>query len=145
MPDVVESRIANAFFENANVSEDMIASLSGKDERSGFTFLDSLPKIISRQVGTGRRRQGGLWVGGKSVLTTSTLSFIPNALNQTLHSSPENLEIDILLSGIISTSIRRGIITDIIDIRSDVRDLSIRCFKARSFAAAIDATRLAAR
>ena len=49
MPDVVDSRLANAFFGKANVSEDML-----------------LPKTIFRQISLGRRRQGGV-VGRRQV------------------------------------------------------------------------------
>ena len=120
MPDIVDSRLANAFFDKANVSEDLIA-------RSGFT----LPKIISRQIGLGRRKQGGLWVGGRSVLTISTLSFSPNSMNRGLHVAPEELEINMPLSIIDDLSVHRGVITDIIDVRSVVGGLKIRCFKWR--------------
>ena len=125
MSDLVDSRLANAFFDNANVSGDM-----------------PLPKTISRQISASRRKQGGLWVGGKSVLTTSTLSFSPNDMNRAMHADPEEMEINISLSSIEEVSVQRGLITDVIDIRSAAGNLKIRCFRAKSFAAAIEATRL---
>jgi len=141
-PDVVDSRRANAFFENANVSEEVTALRSGKNERAGSPLL---PTVISRQIESGRRKQGGLWVGGQSVLTASTLGFSPSPMNRALHADPENLEINIALSSISDISVHRGIVTDIIDIRYAAGVLKIRCFKAKSFAAAIEATRLAVR
>ena len=78
-------------------------------------------------------------------MTTSTLSFSPNDMNRAMHVSPEELEINISLSCIYDISVHRGVVTDIIDVRSVDGNLKIRCFKARSFAAAIEATRLAVR
>ncbi len=127
MPDVVDSRLANAFFDKANVSEDML-----------------LPKVISHQISVGRRKQEGLWVGGKSILTISTLSFLPNSMNKALHADREDLVVNIPLSSIDGISVHRGFVSDIIDIRYAAGNLKIRCFKAKAFAAAIEATRLAA-
>lgn len=89
--------------------------------------------------------RGGLWVGGKAVLTTSTLSFAPNSMNQALHATPENLEISISLTNISNVAVHRGLSTDVIEIRTDVGILKIKCVKAKAFAAAIEATRIAAR
>lgn len=87
--------------------------------------------------------QGGLWVGGKAVLTISTLSFSPNGMNRALHASPEELEVRVPLSSITDIHIRRGFITDIIDVHSAIVTLTIRCFKAKSFVVAIEAARRA--
>lgn len=137
MSDIVDNRLANVFFANASVSED----LAGKDHQGSSSLL---PKAISRQIDAGRRKQGGLWVGGKAVLTTSTLSFTPNSMNQALHATPENLEISISLANISNVAVHRGLITDVIEIRTDAGILKIKCFKAKAFAAAIEATRNAA-
>ena len=142
LTDVVDSRHANAFFKNANVSEEMTGLLSDKNGRAGFRLF---PKIISRQIDIGRGKQGGLWVGGKSVLTTSTLGFNPNTVNQAMHADPEDMEINILLSSISAISVHRGYITDVIDVRHAAGVLKIRCFKAKSFAASIETARLALR
>lgn len=138
MSDIVDNRLANVFFANASVSED----LAGKDQQEDSGLL---PKAVSRRIDAGRRKQGGLWVGGKAVLTTSALSFAPNSMNQALHAAPENLEISISLANISNVAVHRGLITDVIEIRTDAGILKIKCFKAKAFAAAIEATRIAAR
>ncbi|MBV7484075.1 hypothetical protein [Bordetella sp. BOR01] len=138
MSDIVDNRLANAFFANARVSED----LAGNGRRGDSSLL---PKAISRQIDAGRRKQGGLWVGGKAVLTTSTLSFAPNSMNQALHAAPEDLEISVSLANISNVAVHRGLITDVIEIRTDTGIVKIKCFRAKAFAAAIEATRIAAR
>ena len=132
MSDIVDTRLANAFFDYAKLSDDM----AGTDKREGI-----LQKTISRQIDTNRGKQGGLWVGGKATLTTSTLGFAPNSMNQELHAAPEDLEISISLAKISNVAVHRRLITDIIEIRTNAGIFKIRCFKAKAFAAAIDAAR----
>jgi len=138
LSDIVDSRLANAFFANARVSVD----LAGSDQRGDCS---PLPKAISRQIDVRRRKQGGLWVGGKAVLTTATLSFAPNSMNQALHAAPEDLEVTISLANIDNIVVHRGLITAVIEIRTGTGILKIKCFKAKAFATAIEAARLAAR
>lgn len=138
MSDIIDTRLANAFFSNARVSED----LTGKDQRGECS---PLPKAISRQIDVGRRKQGGLWVGGKAVLTTSTLSFAPNSMNQAMHAAPEDLEMNISLADINNVMVHRGLITAVIEIRTGAGILKIKCFKAKAFATAIEAVYIAVR
>jgi hypothetical protein len=133
LSSIVDTRLANAFFANARMAED----LAGKDQQGDSS---PLPKVISRRIDAGRRKQGGLWVGGKATLTAATLSFAPNSINQALHAAPEDLEISIPLADISNVAVHRGLITDIIEIRTSAGILKFKCFKAKAFAAAIEAT-----
>jgi len=58
-------------------------------------------------------------------------------MNVDLHEKPTSLEVEVPLSEILDLGLRRGLITDIIDVRSATRLLSIRCFRASSFRAQI--------
>ncbi|MEL4377889.1 hypothetical protein [Brucella cytisi] len=127
-PNVIDSRLVNAFFDKAMLSE-----------------INPLPKPLLRQIDDRRRKQAGLWVGGKSLLTTTTLSFSPNEMNRALHVRPSELEIEILLSSINDISVQRRLITNVITVRFETGVLKIRCFKAISFVAAIEEARLAMR
>ncbi|MBC2887465.1 hypothetical protein H7Q97_18975 [Ochrobactrum sp. CM-21-5] len=101
-----------------------------------------MPKTISHQIDDRRHKQGGLWVGGKCLLTATALSFSPNDMNRALHTRPDELDVAIPLENIIEISVQRRLITDAITVRFDTGVLKIRCFRARSFAAAIEAARL---
>jgi hypothetical protein len=125
---VIDSRLANAFFDNATLSENNLLS-----------------KRISLQIGNRRQKQRGLWVGGKCILTTTALSFSPNDFNRALHAHPDELDIEMPLESIIELSVQRRLITDMITVRFATGDLKIRCFKARSFIAAIEVARQAVR
>ena len=63
-------------------------------------------------------------------------------MNRALHAQPDELDIEIPLESINEISIQRRLITDMITVRFAEGLLNIRCFKARSFAASIEATRL---
>src|SRR3546814_5662248 len=93
LSDIVENRLANVFFANASVSE----ALAGEDHQGSSSLL---PKAICRQIDAGRRRPGGLWVRGRAVLPTSTLSYTPDSMNQSVQATPENMEISIPLAHI---------------------------------------------
>ncbi|WP_435655383.1 hypothetical protein [Brucella pituitosa] len=104
---------------------------------------DLLPDTISGQIDERRHRQGGLWVGGKCELTAATLSFRPNDMNRALHAHPDELRVEIHLNDIVGISIQRRLITDAITVKFANGVLKIRCFRAKSFTAAIEAARLA--
>jgi len=125
-PNVIDSRLVNAFLDNASLSE-----------------TDLLPDTISGQIDERRRRQGGLWVGGKCELTAATLSFRPNDMNRALHARPDELSVEIHLEDIVGISVQRRLITDAITVRFATEVLKIRCFRAKSFTVAIEAARLA--
>jgi hypothetical protein len=135
---VIENRAANAFFPDAHVSSAAIGRLADSAEMSGQWFLARfLPGIFTRQMSALRARQGGLWVGGRVVLTTTSLRFQPNQMNINLHEKPTSLEVEVALSEILDLGLRRGLITNIIDVRSATGLLSIRCFRADSLRAQI--------
>lgn len=125
-PNVIDSRLVNAFFDNARSLE-----------------TDLLPDTISGQIDERRRKQGGLWVGGKCELTAATLSFRPNDMNRALHAHPDELNVAIQLGDIIEISVQRRLITDAITVLFATGVLKIRCFRAKSFIAAIESARLA--
>lgn len=102
-----------------------------------------MPDTISGQIDERRHRQGGLWVGGKCELTAATLSFRPNDMNRALHAHPDELRVEIHLNDIVGISIQRRLITDAITVKFANGVLKIRCFRAKSFTAAIEAARLA--
>ncbi|TPG21523.1 hypothetical protein EAH87_03345 [Sphingomonas koreensis] len=135
---VIETRAANALFADAHVSSAAIGRLADSAEMSGqWLWARLLPRIVTRQMSALGARQGGLWVGGLVVLATTSLRFQPNQMNVNLHEKPAGLEVEVPLSEILDLRLRRGLITNIIDVRSATGLLSIRCFRASSFRAQI--------
>ena len=79
---------------------------------------------------------GGLWVGGTLSLHTDCLRFNPNKLNKRHHELLSNKKIN--LDQVKSVIVRKGTITDIIDIQMLHGILSVRCFGAHEFAKKIN-------
>ena len=89
--------------------------------------------------------QGGLWIGGKAVLTLTDLTFTPNAMNELFHLATDTLKWSAPLKEIAAVAVRNGVVTDIIDVHLHSGQRSIRCFKAKAFAALIKQTLVAQR
>ena len=82
-----------------------------------------------------RAAYGGLWVGGSAELTTTVLSFQPNAANRAVHKG--NLSFSLPLIDIVDVAHRRRFLTGILSISTRHGSIKMRCFGARQFGAAI--------
>ena len=150
---VIDTRFANALFADASPSPQALEAVGQLLDRTltntqPYRFLGPfmsglLPKILSIELGWFKRRQGGLWVGGKAVLSPSALKFSPNGMNEAIHSNPERLNWTIPINEISGVEVRSGLISDIVDIQCRSGRLSLRCFKATAFAAKIEQARQA--
>lgn len=124
--NVVARKLANALFKDAEIG-DRTQTLLGPGGRMG--------------AGAMKKLMGGLWVGGTAYLTTDAVEFHPNGLNRALHKDPESLSVVLPLRGITGVETRFGIATQIIDIKTAIGTLSIRCYGAPGFAKKIEAAR----
>jgi len=153
--DVIDSRLANALFTDASASPEALAAVGRVVADANVilqpgTYVAPLaPRIFARLINSEldwfKRRQGGLWVGGKAVLSSEVLRFIANSMNQALHSAPDQLNWSVSLAEIADVRVRRGIITNIIDVQTPQGALSFRCFRAKAFAFEIDRARVTLR
>lgn len=126
-PDnVIARKLANALMKDAEIGE-RAQTLMGPGGRLGASAMKKL--------------MGGLWVGGTAYLTEDAVEFHPNGFNRAVHQDPESLSVVLPLRGITSVETRFGIATQIIDIKTAIGTLSIRCFGAPGFAKRIEAAR----
>lgn len=126
-PDnVIAKKLANALMKDAEIAEGAQKML-GAGGRLGTTAIKKL--------------MGGLWVGGTAYLTEDAVEFHPNILNRALHSDPDAMSVVLPLRGITSVETRFGIGTQIIDIKTAIGTLSVRCYGASGFAKKIEAAR----
>jgi hypothetical protein len=100
-----------------------------------FSFTD--PHLLASAVSkvaleSFARCMGGLWVGGTAQLSNTSVEFIPNSVNLALNTG--SLYVRIPLMDILDVDVAKGIITDIISIRTENGTLKIRCFSAKQFA-----------
>jgi len=124
--NVIAKKMANALMKDAEVT-DHTNMLLGPGGRLGTNAVKKL--------------MGGLWVGGTVYLTNDAIEFHPNGLNRVVHKDPESLSVVLPLRGITAVETRFGIATQIIDIKTAIGTLSVRCYGAAGFAKKINAVR----
>ena len=126
-PDnIIARKLANALMKDAEIG-DQTSRVMGAGGRLGTAAVKKL--------------MGGLWVGGTAYLTEDAVEFHPNGLNRAVHKDPESLSVVLPLRGITSVETRFGMMTQIIDIKTAIGTLSIRCFGADGFAKKIEKAR----
>lgn len=111
--DIVAERAANALIEDAQGKITLGWPAHGEIERT-------------------RARYGGLWVGGRVVLTAGSVVFRPNGVNRGLNAG--SLDVEVPVSDIVSVVVRPALVTQIIEVRTAHSVLKVRCFRARAFA-----------
>lgn len=111
---IIEQKLANALFADAEAS-------------------DAVPNVISGELHRFRKKQGGLWVGGTATLTGTHLLFGSNALNDAFHTESQAFAIP--LSDISDVAVEFGWLTKIIAVSTrDGQTRRLRCFGAKDFA-----------
>ncbi|MEL6861059.1 MAG: hypothetical protein AAGL11_04415 [Pseudomonadota bacterium] len=128
-PDnVIARKLANALMKDAEIG-DRTQMVLGPGGRLGTNAVKKL--------------MGGLWVGGTAYLTSDAVEFHPNGLNRAMHKDPDSLSVVLPLRSITGVETRFGIATQIIDIKTAIGTLSIRCYGAKGFADKIESVRKA--
>jgi hypothetical protein len=118
---VIAKHNANALIQDAE------ASLPLPDARLTSAILGEIQEF--------KQAHGGLWVGGKAILTPSTLEFSPNAVNRAVNKG--TLDIRIPLTEITAVATESGLITKIIAIQVPGATFKVRCYGAEKFAGQI--------
>ena len=139
MGQIIDTRIVNALFAEARMSADVaeaVGEIGG--ELGGVGGAVAKDSLVSTMAAF-REAYGGLWVGGKAVLSDVALRFDANALNRLVHENGEDLRIEIPLSAIEAVTTRFGWFTGIVDVRSAGTLFTLRCYGSKSFAQKIAA------
>jgi hypothetical protein len=93
--------------------------------------------LVSRStlafVRTMDQRQGGLWVGGTLSVYDSGVSFEPNGLNRALQEG--KLTSELSWPEVLDIKVRRGVLTNIIELSHANGVQAFRCFAAQRVAA----------
>ncbi len=126
--NVIARKLANALMKDAEIGDRTQMAL-GPGGRLGTNAVKKL--------------MGGLWVGGTAYLTSDAVEFHPNGLNRAMHKDPDSLSVVLPLRSITGIETRFGIATQIIDIKTAIGTLSIRCYGAKGFAEKIESVRKA--
>ncbi|MEV0670091.1 hypothetical protein [Mycobacterium sp. NPDC050441] len=126
---VITSKAANALIEDAEANA--LGRLAAQASSGTTHWIDR-----------SRQRYGGLWVGGRLTLTTTTVEFHPNAANRSIQSG--SLDVVVPLRYVESVELMPGLVTKIVVVRTPERVLSARCFGATKLADQIRAAAHAA-
>ncbi len=118
---VVDYRVANARLREVetNVFFGLLAKSLDFDVAAAGSFY-----LIKKLT-------GGMWVGGRVILTTHRIIFLPNAMNRAV--TQDLRAIALMLADVIEVSDRFGVGTRIIDVETPGGALTFRCPRSRQF------------
>lgn len=119
---VVAVRVANALNEDAEANTDLITP-----EWTGIPA-----PLFNATMSAFAAYYGGLWVGGKVILTTQELTFEPNFMNRLAHKGLTGLKVS--LSQVVSVELLPGVVTKIIVVRTPAHAIKFRCYGAEEMA-----------
>jgi hypothetical protein len=129
-PDTLLSKAANCLVEDAQAKEHLAGSVAAG--MTGMHIAGAVDRGVNRAITRRKAKEGGLWVGGRLVVTNSRLTFTPNAANRAVHTQLP--EVSVELDAIRSVTLLPGLITQIILVETDDRSVRFRCFGAASVA-----------
>ncbi len=110
---VLLSKVVNALISTAKEKE--------------IPFL--IPQMVKETIDRFRKFYGGLWVGGRMVVTEAEIKFMPNALNKAIHESLEDLTIS--KESISRIFWKFGFVTGIIIVNAQKEIFRFRCYGAK--------------
>lgn len=122
---VIEFRVANARLRE--VEPNMFFGLLAKSLDFDVAAAGSFYLI--------KKLTGGMWVGGRVILTTHRIIFLPNAMNRAV--TRDLQAIALLLSDVTEVSDRFGVGSRIIDVETPGGALTFRCPRSRQFKEAV--------
>jgi len=102
------------------------------------TPSELVPSEALRFTNWFKRRYGGLWVGGTITVSSSGVSFAPNALNEAFHIDLQ----PVTMPAKDIRTVRRefGWFTGIVVVEHAHGEFRFRCYRAKQFAATMAAT-----
>jgi hypothetical protein len=128
--DTLLSKAVNCFVEDAHAKEHLAGSVAAG--MTGMPIAGAVDRGVNRAITRRKAKEGGLWVGGRLVLTSSRLTFAPNAANRAVHKQLPELSVD--LNAIRSVTLLPGLVTKIILVETDDQSVRFRCYGAASVA-----------
>lgn len=120
---ILKTKLVNFLVADAQINR---RNVSAFDNASSLSALMEVFKKVS----------GGLWVGGKLVVTQSVIRLSANAMNRFVQHG--TLDIEVPLALIRKVSVEHGYITKIVRVETDAGTVKFRCFGAKDIAREIE-------
>ncbi|MGO4186825.1 hypothetical protein [Pseudarthrobacter sp. TAF60_1] len=127
---VVATKVANALIEDAEPNTDLI--ITELTDLIMPELKEIAAPLFNATMAEFAAYYGGLWVGGKIILTTHELKFQPNFVNKMAHKGLAGLQVS--LSQVVSVEILPGVLTKIIVVRTPSHAIKFRCYGAEETA-----------
>ncbi|EJM63960.1 hypothetical protein PMI30_03985 [Pseudomonas sp. GM50] len=128
---ILKSKLVNFLVADAEVNYDNVDDLYSIAEAGNVDVLSDVLEAF-------KEAYGGLWVGGKMVLTQTTVRLSANAMNRLVQDG--TLDIELPLALIRKVTIEGGFMTKIIRLDTDAGSVKFRCYGAKDVATLIEKT-----
>jgi hypothetical protein len=126
---IVKSKLVNFLVADAQVNYDNVSDLY---DVAGSGVVDAVADVLEAF----KEAYGGLWVGGKMVLTQTAVRLSANAMNRVVQEGI--LDIELPLSLVRNVSVEGGFVTKIVRLDTDAGSVKFRCFGAKDVALLIE-------
>lgn len=121
---VIATKLVNALVTSAVLRDGVT------DAASAGTGVDLIG--VGWAVRRSKKKHGGLWVGGRATLTSTSLLFAPNSINRLVNSG--ELDIALELQDVLEVQVERALFTNIVQIHTAAATVKLRCYGAENFA-----------
>lgn len=130
MPErILKSKLVNFLVADAELNHSNVDDIYCE---AGAGDVDALSGVLEAF----KEAYGGMWVGGKLVLSQTRVRLNANAMNRLVQDG--TLDIELPLELIRNVSIEGGFITKIVRLDTDAGSVKFRCYGAKEVASLIE-------
>ncbi|MBC3346375.1 MULTISPECIES: hypothetical protein [Pseudomonas] len=126
---ILKSKLVNFLVADAELNHSYVDDIYYAAEAGD---VDALSDVLEAF----KEAYGGLWVGGKLVLSQTMVRLNANVMNRLVQDG--TLDIELPLALIRNVSIEGGFITKIVRLDTDAGSVKFRCFGAKEVASLIE-------
>ncbi|KIH84133.1 hypothetical protein [Pseudomonas batumici] len=126
---IVKSKLVNFLVADAQVDYDTVSDLYSVAECGD---VDAVADVLEAF----KEAYGGLWVGGKMVLSQTAVRLSANLMNRIVQEG--TLDIELPLAMVRKVSVEGGFVTKIVRLDTDAGSVKFRCFGAKDIASLIE-------
>lgn len=126
---ILKSKLVNFLVVDAELNHSNVDDIYCE---AGAGDVDALSGVLEAF----KEAYGGLWVGGKLVLSQTRVRLNANAMNRLVQDG--TLDIELPLELIRNVSIEGGFITKIVRLDTDAGSVKFRCYGAKEVASLIE-------
>ena len=127
--EILKSKLVNFLVADAQLNHANVGHLFSVAESGD---VDALAEVLEAF----KEAYGGLWVGGKMVVTQTVVRLSANAMNRVVQEG--TLDIELPLALVRKVSVEGGFLTKIVRMDTDAGSVKFRCFGAKDIVSLIE-------